>query len=125
MRRVLSLALLVGLLLVPSYAARAHHAPQSYCSESGDVCQEVKKTQEDYRFKLTLAAKYFNRYKLCVTGPETTDCRTFRVRQLGNGTYGGDVSWVKHYPPQGTGAYTVVWKQGGGKLGRKLGFHVR
>ena len=125
MSRVYVPVLLACLLLAP-VAARAHHAPKAYCSESGDVCEEVRNTSDDFRFRLSLGAKYFNRYKLCVTAPDGgTDCKTFKVHQMENGIYGGNVSWSHNYPPAGNGAYTVVWKQGGHRLGDKLGFHVR
>ena len=125
MSRLSIVVVLAAVLLIPM-SARANHAPKSFCSESGDVCEEVRKKPDDFRFRLSLGAKYFNRYNLCVTAPDgNRECKRFKVRQMNNGIYGGNVSWVKNYTPAGTGAYTVVWKQNGSRLGDKLGFHVR
>ena len=125
MRRVLPLVLIAGLFVFSAGAARANHRPKEYCSESGDVCVSVNKKQEDFKFRLGMAAKYFDHYKLCVKAPEgEKECKTFKVKKMEGGVYGGIVSWVKNYTPGGNGAYTVIWKQGGNVLGKKLGFHV-
>jgi hypothetical protein len=71
--------------------------------------------------------KYFSRYRLCVTGPDgLRSCKTFRMRETPSGFYEGKVKWRRHFPDSGPGPYTVVWKHtSGGRIGMKLGFHVR
>lgn len=77
--------------------------------------------------RITLAAEYFSRYRLCVIPPGgITTCRTFRIRAQ-DGVYGSSVRWSRNFPDyEGHGAYDVVWRSlpGGNRVGRILGFHV-
>ncbi len=124
MRTVVIVAAVTGLLVVPSPGAHANHRPQNYCSESGDVCQSTKKVDGVRKLRITLAAKYFNRYKLCVKAPDdSTICKRFKIRKQGS-AYGSSVRWRKHFPHAGDGAYTVTWRTGGNRIGARLGFHV-
>ncbi|HET7482654.1 MAG TPA: hypothetical protein VFK89_07325 [Actinomycetota bacterium] len=124
MRKALGVALLAATILIPG-TAHANHAPKAYCSESGDVCQEVRKTPDDYRLRLALGGKYFDRFKLCVKAPDDSrTCDTFRVKKMSGGIFGRNVSWSAHFPNEGAGAYTVIWRQGGNRLGHRLGFHI-
>ena len=111
-------------LLMSAAPAVANHRPNSACSESGDVCISAKKDNGVRKLKITLGAKYFNRYKLCVTTPDDErTCKRFKIGKTG-GVYGDSVRWDTHFPDGGSGAYDAVWRQGGNKLGGEtLGFH--
>jgi hypothetical protein len=111
----------VALIVSP---ASANHRPNSSCSESGDVCISVKKVNGVRKLRITLGAKYFDRYKLCVTTPDDErTCKRFKIGKSG-GVYGDSVRWDTHFPDGGSGAYDVVWRKGGYRLGGKvLGFH--
>jgi hypothetical protein len=117
--------LAVALAVVQTNPARAHHRPNTYCSETGDICQSAAKVDGIRKFRLTLAAKYFDRYDLCVIGPgDSKTCKTFRVKKQGS-FYGDTVRWDTNFPDEGSGAYDVVWKMtSGDRFGKKLGFHV-
>jgi hypothetical protein len=120
---ILAALAVIAALLAPAPVA-ANHLPQSGCSPSGDVCKSVKKVDGVRKLKITLQAEYFTRYKLCVEAPDgSTTCKRFRIRESGD-AYGSTVRWRKHFPHEGEGAYTVTWRAGGSRLGRRLGFHV-
>jgi hypothetical protein len=81
MRRIVTLTLMATLLLLAlPRAAEAHHLPNSYCSSTGDICQSVRRVNGIRMLRISLAAKYFNRYTLCVKAPDGTG--TFRTRVL-------------------------------------------
>ncbi len=125
MRRNLVVAAVAGAVVFASLPAHANHRPQNYCSESGDVCQSTKRIDGVRKLRITLAAKYFDRYKLCVNAPDdSTTCKRFRIRKQGS-AYGSSVRWRKHFPNEGEGGYTVTWRNGGSRIGARLGFHVR
>ena len=70
----------------------------SYCSRSGDSCYGI------IRFQLTLAAKYYNRYRICVKPPcgdppgsGATACKNFPVTRTVS-HYGGAVIWERNFP---------------------------
>jgi hypothetical protein len=122
MRRILLVTAAGALVVALSPAARADHRPNEYCSE--DICQSTTKVDGVRKLRVTLAAKYFDRYRLCVVPPEgARTCKTFEIGRQG-GVYGDTVGWRKHFPDEGNGAYTVVWKMtNGDRFGEKLGFH--
>ena len=123
MRKILLVAVASAMVVALSPTARASHRPDSYCSESGDVCQSTTRVDGIRKLRVSLAAKYFDRYRLCVIPPEgSRTCKTFEIHKQG-GVYGDTVGWRKHFPDEGNGAYTVVWKSGGDRFGEKLGFH--
>jgi hypothetical protein len=94
----------------------------SYCSPSGDVCYGIFRDQSFIRFQLTLAARYFGRYRLCVRPPRgATLCKSFPVRRIG-ATYGGVVRWQRQFPNRGNGVYRVTWRLGTRPLGPTLRF---
>jgi hypothetical protein len=110
--------------LAPS-PALANHRPNRYCSPTGDYCISATKEDGKRKLQVTLAAKYFDHYRLCVTAPDSTIvCHTFAIRRFGTDVYGSSISWGQHFPHKGPGAYEVNWRQGGHRLGRELGFHV-
>lgn len=123
MRRLIALVAVLGIAL-PVSNAQADHKPSSYCSESGDVCVAAKKRNDVIRLNIGLAAKYFSRYKLCVVAPDDSrECIKRRIKDQGQ-TYGDSVNWGNHFPDKGEGAYKAIWRQGGNRLGKVLGFHV-
>lgn len=97
----------------------------SRCSVSGDVCYGVFRDPGNViRFQLTLAAKYFIRYRICVTPPRgATTCRSFPVKRVGS-QFGGAVKWNRNFPSNGPGRYRVQWKQGAQTLGPGLSFRA-
>lgn len=117
----------IGLLIlvVPAQPAAAGHHASSYCSPTGDLCQSVTRVNGALTMRITLAAVYFSRYRLCVVPRGTSfTCRIFRIRNQ-NGIYGSSVRWRRNFPDEGRGAYDVVWRSmpGGSRIGRVLGFH--
>jgi hypothetical protein len=121
----LVVAALATNLVIASPPARAHHLPTTYCSESGDLCQSTRRLDGVRKLGVLLAAKYFRVFHLCVTDPDGFEsCVPFRVRDHGDGTFGRDVKWRRHFPPGGPGPYTVRWVVGDERVGRVLGFHV-
>lgn len=120
---IAAVVLATTLLAVP---ASAHHLPLDACSPSGDICKSVRKVNGERRLRIFMAAEYFERFRLCVTGPaDEPTCHTYRVRDLGP-IFGSSIRWRANFPFEGDGAYTVVWKFiGGGRIGRALGFHVK
>jgi hypothetical protein len=107
-----------------SPAAWADHKPNSYCSESGDVCVSTRERNDVNRLNIALAAKYFSRYKLCVVAPDDSrECIRRRITDQGR-TFGDSVNWANHFPDKGEGDYKAIWRQGGNRLGKVLGFHV-
>lgn len=124
MTRFISLvALIAGLAVAPLALSADQARVASHCSSSGDVCYGIFKSDEGaVRFQLTLAAKYFARYRICVRPlGQTRTCKTFRVRKVG-ANWGGKVSWQKNFPLRGPRRYRVTWSQHGQRLGPTLSF---
>lgn len=124
MKRTLIAALVASSLLVPVQAV-ADHKPNAYCSPSGDLCQSTQKIDGTRKLTIGTAAKYFGRFKLCVTAPDGShECKKFRMREEGP-IWARSVSWSANYPDKGKGAYIVRWRaiEGDAKYGRTLGFH--
>ena len=118
---------LMGLVMLVSLvqAATAGHAPNSHCSESGDVCLSTRKVDGKRLLRIVTTAKYFETYKLCVKAPdESRTCRRGLMRDSdGDGVWTGSMNWAKRFPNKGPGAYTVRWTAEGYRSPR-LGFHV-
>ena len=122
--KTLRLGLAAALILVLAPPAPASHRPSSFCSESGDICVRTTNVDGVRKFKLGMAAKYFDHYTLCVNGPEgKNECKAFVVVKRHNRTFGDSVRWSRHFPNEGAGAYTVTWEADGYQPPR-LGFHV-
>jgi hypothetical protein len=102
--KLLVVAIAAAALLVPAAQAK----DPSYCSKSGDVCVAIQHKAGDVYLRITTIAKYFATYKLCVTGPKSKVCKTFKIGPSGQ-VYGGTVRWSKSFPNQGKGLYTVKW----------------
>ena len=123
MRIALAAALVAGLVATAA-PVQAGHRPNEYCSESGDVCLSTTRIDGVRKLRIALGAKYFDRYKLCVTGPnDDTICHSFKIERFKGGVYGDKVRWSTNFPDEGPGSYDVLWRQGGNRLGQKLGFH--
>lgn len=92
------------------------------CSESGDVCTQISVEGGVLFLNMSLAAKYFSNYKLCVTGPKSRVCKTFAVRAPAKAgdTYYSKVNWRRNFPYQGAGTYRVAWDSGPATLSFKL-----
>jgi hypothetical protein len=122
-RFILLVTLAAGLAVAPLALSADQGRVASHCSSSGDVCYGIFKSKLGaVRFQLTLAAKYFARYRICVRplGQKAT-CKSFRVRKVG-ANWGGTVSWQKNFPVRGPRRYRVTWKQHGLRLGPSLSF---
>src|SRR4051812_19873635 len=98
--------------LLPATAS----ARSKYCSQSGDVCYRAKGSP--IKLQITTAAKYFSRYRLCITNPHgERECHRFRMHAATGGTYSSTVSWPKHFEYGGKGTYKARWFAGGNALG--------
>lgn len=104
------LALLV-VLAVSAPASQAEPTPvETYCSRTGDLCYGVLRKDGAIVFDLRIAAKYFDRYRVCVKPPDVeATCRSFPVRRRGS-IYGSTVRWYRNFPSRGPGRYVVTWR---------------
>jgi hypothetical protein len=99
--RSLLLALIAALVAVAPGAAADQTRVKSYCSPSGDVCYGIFKTGSVFSFRLTLARKYFSRYRVCVRPlGQQAKCKSFPVKKTG-ASWGGTVVWQRNYPVRG------------------------
>ena len=122
-RFILLVALVAGLAVAAPALSADQGRVASHCSGSGDVCYGIfKGNLGAVRFQLTLAAKYFRRYRICVRplGQKRT-CKSFPVKKVG-ANWGGKVSWQKNFPIAGPRRYRVTWWQGAHRLGPALSF---
>ncbi len=122
MRRlvVLSLAAAVLLAIPPAASARS-----SYCSRSGDLCYGVMRPSGAVVLRIDTFARYFARYRLCVTDPSgRRSCRSFPIRRRGR-LYGSSVRWSRNFPQRGPGVYRAAWFAFRSRLGPVLTFRVR
>jgi hypothetical protein len=125
--RMMVVTLATAFLIAPlAPRADASHHPRNYCSETGDVCQSTAEVDGVRKLRITLAAKYFDRYRLCVVAPDDSrTCKTFDIEPQGTSFYGDSVRWSAQFPDAGPGPYTVIWKMtSGDRIGHRLGFHV-
>jgi hypothetical protein len=103
----------------------------SYCSPSGDVCYGIFKRSGKVSLEITTAARYFNRYTLCVRRlpPRSTPayaqrCGSFPVFRQSGSTWGSRVNYARQYPLTFAGSYRVTWKLAGSALGPSLRFRL-
>lgn len=122
----LALACLVTTAAVVAVASPAEARPQtldSYCSPTGDFCQDIVRARKTGAIKFRLVSFAFSGpYEVCVKGPDGKACRDGRLENS-NGSFADSISWQKEFPI-GPGGYKVVWKLGGEKIGRTLQFGV-
>ena len=124
MRAALAAVLTVALIAAFPAGASQQTRVKSYCSETGDLCYGVFKTGSTYRFRLTLAAKYFRRYRVCVVPlGQSRTCKSFPVKKTG-AQWGGTVVWQRNFPVRGPRGYRVSWWQSGHRLGPPLTFYL-
>jgi uncharacterized repeat protein (TIGR01451 family) len=94
-----------------------------WCSPSGDVCYGRVRGGGPIRLGLTLAARYFRYYRLCVTAPDaTTSCKRFRLHRARRDTWGSTVRWHSRFPDRGRGTYRAAWSSRSGPLGPAIAF---
>jgi hypothetical protein len=107
-----------------SRTLRVRRPRVGYCSPSGDVCFGlIAGGAPPIRLGLTLAARFFSRYRLCVRAPGgAVDCRRFRVHRAGAGTFQSRVRWRRRFPDRGPGVYRVRWLHAGSALGPPITF---
>jgi hypothetical protein len=124
LRRTVLTALIAAVVVAAPGAASDQTRVKSYCSTTGDVCFGIFKAGGTYSFRLTLAAKYFQRYRVCVRplGEQGT-CKSFPVKKTGVG-WGGTVVWQRNYQVRGPRGYRVTWRQGTRRLGPSLTFYL-
>jgi uncharacterized repeat protein (TIGR01451 family) len=109
----------------PPHQPAPRALPARWCSPSGDVCFGRLRGKGPVRLGLTLAARYFRHYSLCVTAPAgSTTCRRFRVHRAGRGTWGSVVRLATRFPNGGKGLYTAAWSSRSGPLGPAIGFRL-
>lgn len=126
--KVVFLGLVVALVVaVPVSIGAPAKALASYCSPSGDVCYGIFNRGGKVSLEITTAAKYFNRYTLCVrrTRPSAPQrCGSFPVFRQGGSTWGSRVNYARQFPVKSPGRYRVTWKLGSGPLGPALQFRL-
>jgi len=124
MRRRLALTLVAaGALAFPAGPAAARVPVKTYCSPSGDVCFGIFRKSGAISLDLTTAARYFERYTLCVRPPRgVVACRRFAMRRSG-GVFASSVRWHTSFPARGAGTYRVTWRLGAA-LGPSLTFKL-
>jgi hypothetical protein len=97
----------------------------SYCSPSGDVCYGIFNRRGKVFLQITTAARYFNRYTLCVTllprgdGAEHAQrCGAFPLLRQSGPTWGSSVNFAKQFVGPAAhpstplpGRYRVTWRQ--------------
>jgi hypothetical protein len=106
--RIVLVLVLAAALVVP--LAQAKDRPiASYCSPSGDVCTGVFNRGGAVVLRVSTAANYFMRYRLCVRGPASRVCKVFPMRKTARG-YDSQVRWAANFPNQGHGVYRVTWQ---------------
>ena len=136
MRPVVIALAVLPLVLAPRTSAARETSPKpktiaSYCSRSGDVCYGIFKRSGKVSLEITTAARYFNRYTLCVrrlpprSTPEYAQrCGSFPVFRQGGSTWGSSVNYARQYPVTIPGRYRVAWKLGASPLGPPLQFRL-
>ena len=134
--RLLALPVLILVLTTATSSAAASPATRSktiasYCSSSGDVCYGIFNRSGKVYLRITTAARYFKRYKLCVRllppgsdGSHAQRCGSFPVFRQGGSTWGSSVNYARQYPLTFAGSYRVTWKLAGGALGPSLRFRL-
>jgi hypothetical protein len=133
MTQALKLAALLALATAAlfSFTSTAGAKPEqldSYCSPSGDICQEVTISKQGGRIKFGLysfTGVVQGEYTLCVKGIGTKECHDFMLEQLPDEEVWADrVNWADYFPATNEGLHIVKWKYQGERLGKKLRFDI-
>ena len=120
-------ALIAAVVAAPSAAAApAPTRLASYCSPTGDLCFGVFRSAGVVRLRITTAARYFTRYRLCLRPPGTGGaglqrCGSFPLFRGAAGSGYGSVK-LSAFPRTGPGVYRATWRIGSGPLGPTLRF---
>jgi hypothetical protein len=127
-RGFLALAAIAAVAGASAATASGPRTLASYCSPSGDVCFGVLDRGGAVFLELTTAARYFDRYRLCVRPPGQgaaglLRCGSFPVVRRGVG-WGSSVKYGRQYPVVGPGTYRVSWRLGTKPLGPALRFRL-
>lgn len=122
-------ALIAASVLVADSSAAKPKTITAYCSPSGDVCYGVFKIGGAAVLQITTAARYFNRYTLCVRPPGGSAavaqrCGSFPLFLRGGSVWGSSVKYSRQFPMVGPGIYRVTWKSGSRALGPTLSFRL-
>jgi hypothetical protein len=125
---VLAAALVGGSIVAPVASAARPRTLASYCSPSGDLCFGVIDRSGAVYLELSLAARYFDRYRLCVRPPGpgasgAVRCGSFPVGRRGSG-WGSSVKYARQFLLVGAGLYRVTWQLGAKPLGPTLRFRL-
>ena len=106
----LVLITVIAALALPAGSAAARVPVKTYCSPSGDVCFGIFRKSGAISLELTAAARYFERYTLCVQPPRgAVTCRRFPFRRSGR-FFASSVRWHTSFPGRGEGTYRVTWR---------------
>jgi hypothetical protein len=121
-----------ALATAPQGSNEARSAPQSWdpietrASASGDSVYLVERNDDGVvRFRVRIAAEYYQRTKVCVrklkaAGKGPWVCRTVRMKPTGAySVHQGKITWQGHYPSKGMATRQVRF---GGPGGVKLRF---
>lgn len=103
--------------------AQAHHRPRTYCSESGDICQRVRKAEGVRKLRIRAMDEYFDVFHLCVYShrKDYEWCAPYELRQNDDGTWGRSEAWFKQWPNmRHRGRFTVSRWDGDTRIGEKL-----
>jgi hypothetical protein len=127
-RAVVTLCVVAAVLAPGGSAASAPtvhaRAIATYCSASGDVCYGIFKRSRQITLRMTTAARYFDRYTLCVTRlprsptPEhARRCGAFPVFRQSSSTWGSSVNFARQFVGPAAhplrplpGRYRVEWR---------------
>jgi hypothetical protein len=111
----------VALTLLGGASAAEPVRVPSYCSKSGNICYWIVEAGTAHNLRLTLDAKYFSRYRICVRPRRrAATCKSFPVKMTG-AQWGGKVNWQRNFP-HAPGRYQVTWRHGLKRLGPPLNF---
>jgi hypothetical protein len=121
MRRVL--VLVAFIVAMTPVGAHANHKKNSWCSKSGDYCTSTQKVNDKRKLQLR-SFVHTGKVKICVTDPNDSKvCKKAKLRKNDHDIYVGSKNWYEVFPDGGHGAYDVVFRWRGTKLGPTLGFH--
>jgi hypothetical protein len=121
MKRLVVVTLMISLIPVP---AHADHKKNAWCHQTGDYCTSTQKVKGKRKLQLR-SFVHTGKVKICVTAPDDSQvCKRAKLRKNNHDIYVGSKNWAKVYPDGGPGAYDVVFRWRGNKLGPTLGFHA-
>ena len=109
MKTRLAALIALAVILTLALATTAGAKPQSldsYCSPTGDFCQEITLNKSGI-VKFALPTFSFSgEYTICVKGSNGQALRGFRARVQRGDTYSDKVNWQRNFPDE-SGTYKV------------------